>query len=697
MKKSIGFTEEKLTLYEQDRKIYQVPLSRLLWYCDCRPWEYAQIPWRLVWKLMNDTENSFCYTDGNVTVTLKLSMEGDYLKLQASYSNTGNHSLRDFTAGLQLPVTPAEGAVQEAAHKVTIPHLIYNDNPSAEKDRIVPHVGEVPGQGIVVEEHRLPIPAVNVEWQQEGNYHFVTLLSVPEVREGRDEEYWSLGALRTEGGEQVIATSGPLMFNGMKDVAYIGRCVPLSWLKGYRALEPGQTLDKTWYLDWGSPAQEGKGFRSLNRMGYDLLHPQTTPRHNMQEMIAYKKAVLDTRYYKNEYCEGYQTFGTANEFGNISGRPEYFLYGWTGQAMKLSWCDCMLGIKTGEEELVQRGLRTADFWVRNGESGIPGLYYGYYMIEKDSWQGDHKEKDALLSSRIEGEAAIDLARLMLLLRKNHHEIPEGWETALRRICSFLMDETYQTPGGIYPFGWSREGVISSEEINAAGISCVVALANAAEYFHEESYLQYACKKCEIYAGNHVKTFRIPFAKATLDARCEDKEAGLYFFMAAAKLYELTKKECFREYADYAGDWILTFVYHWDTGFHKGTDCWEKDFRTTGWPGVSVQNHHLDVFFPVYELYHYGKITENARFMEMAGHVRDALTYGVCTKPGEWGYSVIGEQGEQYYQTNYFQNPYPNVLRYLRYMRGGMQCWNPSWITAQVLSGALMWHYEEGQE
>lgn len=697
MKKSIKLTDDSLILCEEDKVIYQVQISKILWYSDCRPWEYSAISWKRTGKKQEGKENIFYYTDGKVSVELRISMVNSYLKMNAVFINTGETALKHFAAGLNLPVTEEEGAVTGEPHKITIPHLIYNDNPSAEEDRIVAHVGNVPGQGIVVEEHRLPIPGVNVEWQKEEEYHFLTIMSFPEVVDGEDEEYWSLGALRAHQGEQIIALSGPLMFNGMKDVAYIGRCIPLSWLKGYRVLEKGQAIEKNWYLDWGGLVQEGKGFRSLVNMGYDLLRPVTVPQHTMKEMIAYKSAVLDTRYYKSDYCEGYQTFGAANQFGNISGRPEYFLYGWTGQAIKLSWCDCMQGIQTCEEALIHRGIRTADFWVQKGESHIPGLYYGYYLIEKNSWQGDYKDSEALLSSRIEGEAASDLARLLLLLRENGRGIPQGWDSALRRICDFLMDSRYQTSGGIYPFGWTKDGIISNDEINAAGISCVVALAYAAEYFKKEEYLEYACEKCERYADNHVKTFRIPFAKATLDARCEDKEAGLYFFAAAAKLYEMTGQKRFKEYADYAGDWILTFVYHWDTGFMQGTDCWKKGFKTTGWPGVSVQNHHLDVFFPVYELYHYGKITDNHRFMEMAGHVRDALTYGVCTEPGEWGYTVIGEQGEQYYQTNYFQNPYPNVLRYLRYMRGGMQCWNPSWITAQVMSGALMWSYVEGEE
>ncbi len=83
-------------------------------------------------------------------------------------------------------------------------------------------------------------------------------------------------------------------------------------------------------------------------------------------------------------------------------------------------------------------------------------------------------------------------------------------------------------------------------------------------------------------------------------------------------------------------------------------------------------------------------------MELARLVSNALTQGICTREGEWGYTVIGEQGEQYYQTNYFQVRYPAILNYMEHYRGGMQVWNPSWITAQVMSSALKFHYLEGK-
>ncbi|MBO5959247.1 MAG: hypothetical protein J6Q65_03905, partial [Lentisphaeria bacterium] len=42
--------------------------------------------------------------------------------------------------------------------KITIPGVIYNDNPCADSSRLVPHLPAKPGDALVVEEHRLAIP-----------------------------------------------------------------------------------------------------------------------------------------------------------------------------------------------------------------------------------------------------------------------------------------------------------------------------------------------------------------------------------------------------------------------------------------------------------------------------------------------------------------------------------------------------------
>ena len=680
---------QQITLAWEGQPIWRQSLQKLLFSSHSRPWH-------------TDASFSFCQaqvekdallchfekTGESAEITLRLPPQGA-VSLSVIFKNLGNEPLENYCCAVLLH------SDTDAPQKVTIPHVIYNDNPSADPERIVPHIGKEPGKGVIVEEHRLPIPGVNLEWKEGQQTVFFSVLSLPKVVIGEDRDYWSLGALYGSRGDTVALLSGPLMFAGIKDMVYGGQCTPLSYERGYRTLFAGQTLEKSWLLDFGFIG-EGRGFRNLVQLGFEALHPHNQPAHSFREMVEYKKMVLDTRYQNTTDSCGYLCFGAANDFGNLSRRPEYYLYAWTGQSLKLAWGECVLGLQYGETHRLQRALDAVGFFVHGSEGDVPGLLRCYYMIEEKSWRGGWDKPDADLSSRMEGEALMDLIDILSLLRSHQQQVPAAWEMLAQRCCEFLSDPAHWTQDGIFPAAWTVQGAPASQMINTAGVPCVAALVKAAGYFSRPAYLQTAQTIFSRYYDYHMKTFDLPFSRSTLDAKCEDKEAGIYMFLSAALLYRATGEPFYQEAADVAADWLLTFVYFWETGFRPGSVCHQKGFCTTGWPGVSVQNHHLDVFFPSWEMYDYGKATGNQRRMQMGRTVAQALTYGVCTQPGEWGYSVVGEQGEQYYQTNYFQIRYPTILRYLSSWRGGMQNWNPSWITAQVLQASLRFLAEEEQ-
>lgn len=679
-------TENTCILYENEIPVLELSLPELVSYSMRKPWSTEHTSWSNMKAFEGETKG-LVFEDDSIMAQIKLGNRDDYLELEVSFENQSNEELTDFCGGISIPIK------KPGKQKVTIPHVIYNDNPSADPERIVPHIGSKANGGIIVEEHRLPIPAVNVEWKEDGNFPFFTLCSIPEVITGFDKDYWSLGIVHKEEGECITALTGPLMFQGMKDVVYGGRCTPLSYFEGYRTLKPGESIKRTFRFDWGFSKGEGKGFRSIVAMGYDTLKPVAQSKEDYASMIDYKLRVVDSRYYKEGKASGYKTFGAANSFGNISGRPDYFLYGWTGQTIKIAWCECLCGLTTEETYRFDRGMEVVDFFMKEGMSPVKGLWYSYYMIEEKDWRSNWKGKMEPITSRILGESMSDVLDLMLLLKEHNKEVPKHWEDALKMTCEFLMDESHQTIDGIYPFAWNSEGEVNSHMLNASGMPCVLTLLKAYEYFGELNYLEYAKVKYDRYAQLHMDTFDIPFARATMDAKCEDKEAGIYFFLTAANIYRVTTEEKYKNWASISADWLLTFVFFWETGFYPGSKCDKKQFHTIGWPGVSVQNHHLDVFFPSFELYAFGKAIKEERYEVMGRNVRNAMTNGVCKEPGDWGFDVIGEQGEHYYHTNYYQSRYPGVLGHLDEWRGGMQVWNPSWITAQVLQNNLMFYHE----
>ncbi len=680
---SVDAAAKTVTLAVGKKVCWTQPLSTLIFSSACRPWaiDYA---FDIGEISLSGTVITAPFSCDKLRGKIDFSFdENGFVSVKTAVSNVSGDVIEFFTFGLTLKTNAP------AVQKVTIPHLIYNDNPSADPSRTVAHIGKKEGLGTLAEEHRLPIPAVNIEWDGGNAFSYITVLSVPQVVTGADKDYWSIGALYGETGKShtIAATSGPLMFNGMKDMVYGGQGMPLPFERGYRVLLPGETLEKTFLIDAGE-TKEGRGFRALVDMGYKALCPSNTPAHSFCNMIEFKKSVVDSRYRHEEWASGYSCFGTANDFGDFSDRPDYFLYAWTGQALKIAWSEMKLGLEFGETDRFERAFQTVDFFVRETEGEVTGLLRCYYLVDTKEWGGSWDNPRTNLASRMQGEALLDLIDILSLLRQYGKEVPPAWEELVRRACDFLSDPACLTDDGIFPLTWHHSGEPAEQFINTAGVPCVDALVRAAMYFDSEEYLATAKLIFSRYYDYHMKTFDLPFARATFDAKCEDKEAGIYVFCAAADLYKATGDEFYKEAADDAADWLLTFVFFWETGFLPGSQCDTKGFKSLGWPGVSVQNHHLDVFFPTWELYEYGKLTDNEKLKDLSLCVAQALTYGVCTYPGEWGFTVIGEQGEQYYHTNYFQGWYPDLLLNLHYWRGKMRTWNPSWITAQILQSSI---------
>ena len=134
------------------------------------------------------------------------------------------------------------------------------------------------------------------------------------------------------------------------------------------------------------------------------------------------------------------------------------------------------------------------------------------------------------------------------------------------------------------------GRLTTESPLAA--ACVTALLAAAEVTSDPWLRAQGLELLQRYYAHFARTLERPFSRATLDAACEDKEAGIYFFLAAYRAFVLTGDRVYGEYARLAAEWITTFVYFWDVAFRPGSACAINAFRSTFWPGVSVQNMHL---------------------------------------------------------------------------------------------------------
>jgi hypothetical protein len=645
-------------------------LNEMLCYSTGRPW---QLDTPGLSNVEVTEESGFLRISGSLEalfVTLSLTFdENDLLRVQVSWENRTDTVISEAAVGLLFALP------KRSKEKVTIPHLIYNNNPSSDPNRIVPRIGVGPGKGYICEEHRLPIPCVNVEWEEEET-RFLSLFSIPDYVETIDGvvQYGSLGAIQEESRSLVVALSGVLMFNGEKDTYFIAKNITAPYPEGYMDFAQGSTLTKMYALDWGTADRSGHAFREIVRKSIPLFAPVGKSPLSLDEMIRLKTNAMDDRYRSGERgAAGYVKFTDSNQNGNVSKHPLHYMYGWTGQCLKLAWCDAKLGIESGQEERVDRCVRAVDFYVSQSRTQVPGVRHSMYRLDEGVWDDFYWNKQPVVSSRSYGETISDLAGIVLLFRESGLEVPSSWTEALRESAEFLLGGAL--PAGIYPSAWLMDGLPADGMLTAAGLPCLIALVKTYGITKENQYLEFAETMMQRYYELHVETFERPFARSTLDAKCEDKEAGMYFFLAAYELFLLTKEERYQQWAEISADWLLTFVYVWNPAYNQGSAFRNTDFRAVGWPGVSVQNHHLDVFFPTHEFWKFGHLTGNEVYERWGRVSLDAMGQGICTKPGEWGFTVVGEQGEGFFQT-YWNH------------RGHSNKWNPSWVIALVLNNAL---------
>lgn len=582
--------------------------------------------------------------------------------------------------GTRIPLTC------DLKEKITLPGVIYNDNPGAAPERLVPHLPSDPGDALVVEEHRLPIPGINREWQlPDGSFHSLTLFTLPTQTPAG--ETWSLGLTRRKDGAfDLLSLSGVVAFGKERDVLYgaQNRLDPMPGF-GYLDLKKGETLRKTLALDLAACPAEGRGFTTLIDQGMKLYQPKENPVLTLDEVISLKTNAMDHRWEDTPNGSGFHWITATPEEGNIYHGKSGFLYGWVGQSLRLAWCALTLGLH-GDDRWMKRGITVLDHFASAPEA-VPGLKYHFHDPVTNEWSANEARYRDRINSRQTGESLAHLAACLQLLRAHGQTVKPEWEETLRRGADFLLDPAHRNKHGIYPLFFFADGTPADDLINGAGTACIEALISAAEYFDDPALQEGALAVLDRYYDVFLRTLEYPFSRATLDAACEDKESGLYFFLAAYRAYCRTGSEKHREYARLSAKWIATFVYFWSVPFRPGTLCADNGFDSVFWPGVSVQNMHLDVYFPAYEVYDFGVRTGDEDLRRIGQGVMSAWSHGIVRYPGDWNLVTPGEQSEQFFQTNYMQGPFAQTI-----WRGGTNVWNPVWIVALVLSAALSFKY-----
>ncbi|QDP97085.1 hypothetical protein FOE78_15155 [Microlunatus elymi] len=593
-----------------------------------------------------------------------LTPTGDRLAIRLDWRQGGDDVLRDVVLGLLLPAP--------AGARITIPQVIHHDNPSVDPERTVPHVGR---GGFVTQTHRLPIPAVCAERAGEA------VILAADVSSDALVGGWdggSLGAASDPDRTVIIAAGGAIMFDGRPDVDYVHKQVITEHQAGYRDLQPGDQLRQGYLIERTRITPPGQGFRRLTAFADDLFPPglpDAATTLSRGRTIELKTSALDARWFADGDVAGYLKFPAWGEPRNKPGRPDHdFLYGWTGQCLRLAWCDARLGLRNDEPERLRRCRQVVEFYLRGSATAVDGMRLNHYVHDDRRWGGFRLAGAPMISARAHGETLVDLAEITELFRDAGKIPNQDWIAAVVSGADFVLKTL--TADGVVPIGWRTDGTPIQQRRGFAGVPAAHAVAWAHRLSGEQRFRDAAIELAEAYHRLPGPGFERPYAFATLDAACEDKESGLGYLRFLIMMHELTADARYLERACGVADWLLTWVYHWSPEQPAGSILERAGFRARGWPGVSVQNHHLDVYFPTHALWRLGRLTGQDRFCRWAIEVDVALRQGICTRPGEWGFEVAGEQTEAFFVTDWQQ-------------RGAANTWNPSWVIALPLWQALL--------
>jgi hypothetical protein len=570
--------------------------------------------------------------------------------------------------------------------RTVFPAILYNDNPGAYPTRMVPHLANVAFAKAVYEEHRYPVPFVNVESTVANRRVYVSLLAepskVPHAHKG-DDQWWSLGLEWRWGGEaDLLSISGAVTTNGMNSMVYGHRNGFDPYEDAYIDVKGDITFEKTFYIDCGIAPRVGYAFRETLWKAFDLFQPVKTPSIPFREAMDLKfKYAAETFHEEPDGAAGFPLFCPPRV-------PAFqrFQYGWVGQNLAIAYAFLAEAERTGNADYRRVGLNTVGFFVEHCRRDTPGLPYMDYGYAEKRWLTFLGLPDwpPSLSSRQLGETLEHLADLIVWGKQHGLAEVDRWQALLVECGNFLVKaERYK---GMYPRTWYPDGrpvgweggVPATGTVTAAGAHLVSPLAKLYQLTGDRRYLETAESVMRAYYEEYGRDLKQSPSGATLDAASEDKEAGQGMLHGALALYEVTKKPECLEWARDAADWLLTWYYMYDVQL-PASSILHGVLNTVGWTAISVQNEEIDECgaFMAPDFYQLGKCLDDQRYQDIGRTIFAASTQTIA-RPGVMvGLSWPGMQYEHYNHTN------------CTYVRGGTWRGSPhtesiSWVLAATL-------------
>ena len=532
-----------------------------------------------------------------------------------------------------------------------LPGILYYGNKNGAKvnaERIAVYNGTA-GEFAIFEEHRYPMPFAMLEsakGEPKGNFG-VALHTIPSPIKGAvlSDQWWSLGVEAYEEHSEIVLYSGPIGYNGQRSVSKALQKRPMPYADTYITLEPGQVVEKSFYIELYPIEAKGTGFQRPIYTSLDLYKPYDADRFpTYDEIIKSKYAFAKQRWIEfDDKAVGFNMYDPAFR--------KAIVMGWCGQADSPGYSFQVLAKMLNDKDIESLVQRSMDFLTTYEMNESKGVFVVRYNGEK-FWGGDHVSC---------GQAMYNFAKAIEVARKSRKYDTSKWEDFLRRAADMVSNR-------ILSAEWNPHST-------AEGFY-IAPLAISAKLFRNKRYMEAATKAADEFAKRHLAMDGCYWG-GTRDATCEDKEGSWAAFQGFLELYERTKNSTYLAWAKHAMDVCLSYVVVWDIPLPAGRLA-NFNFKTTGWTSVSPQNQHLDVYGVLFapEVYKMGKYLKDDRLCRLA----DVL-YRSCGQLID----PYGSQGEQIQQTNFAQQGDRSNVHKLR--GGYSERWTVFWITAHFLNAA----------
>ena len=593
--------------------------------------------------------SGLCVTDSTVRVSDRLT------KVVRRWTWTGDRPLEQVVLCVRYHV-----GGDSASLKPFIPGVLLYGNPSnkGRTDGRVPVFAGEAGEFAIFEEHRIPMPFALLENARTGEYAALHVLPSPVRGARRDDLWWSLGVEVADGGTDIVMLSGPVGYNRRRSVVKALQSGAMPYDDAYVTLQPGQIVEKTFWIETGTASAEAFGFERALDTSLDLFKPYFAERFTpFGDIVRAKRDFALTRW-----IEGRVQGACGFSMYDLNAQWRRLVIGWCGCAATCAYALPVLDFAPGDWEKAQRSLDFLcdAFGDRIAPTG------GVFDVAFDMNTGRTRPGDPVSC----GQGLYSIVKAIRFAEKSGGRLDATkWRAfavkAADAMAREILRDDWQAPAS-----------------NGAGFE-IAPLVVAAELFGRRDFLAAAQKMAATFERRYFGYGHVYWG-GTLDASCEDKEGAYAAFQGyeallrnAVKERDAAAEKRYARLARHAMNMMLTYTMVWDAAYPPGRLS-DHAFKSTGWTVVSAQNQHLDAFgvLTTPEIWRMGEYLGDERLKRLA-----KVMYRSCFQLTD----ATGSQGEQIQQTNFAQR---GDMSDVRRLRGGYaERWTVFWLTAHFLNAA----------